>query len=285
METSKLFGITAVKKEAEDASSNDDKDIFGSTYSMLLMKHETSLFAVAPDISTDCKLSADQLKRETNIDEDKVFPVTTLYDNGVNKEGCELSSISGLKRRNEEMSKCLNEEMNWNCQHQRPNSAYLFTENDVEKHEVSHAKKKCFECDRCNKKFSRRSDLSNHQRTHTGEKPFECDICEQKFSLRSTLSRHQKTHTGEKPFKCDRCDKRFSRRSHLSNHQRTHTGEKPFQCDRCEKKFSLGSILYRHQRTHDGGKHFECEICKRWFSHSSALSRHRRTHTGEKPFE
>ena len=57
--------------EAEDTSSNDDKDIFGSTYSMLLMKHETSLFVVAPDISTDCKLSADQLKLEANIDEDK----------------------------------------------------------------------------------------------------------------------------------------------------------------------------------------------------------------------
>ena len=49
----------------------DDKDIFGSTYSIFSMKHETSLFAVALDISTDCKLSADQLKREANIDEDK----------------------------------------------------------------------------------------------------------------------------------------------------------------------------------------------------------------------
>jgi len=60
----------------------------------------------------------------------------------------------------EEMSKCLNDETNLNCQHQRPNSTYVFTENDVEKQEVSQTKKKPFECDRCDKKVSSRSNLS-----------------------------------------------------------------------------------------------------------------------------
>ncbi|XP_065583950.1 zinc finger protein 248-like, partial [Artemia franciscana] len=101
------------------------------------------------------------------------FPVTTLCDNGINKEGCELYCMTVLKRKNE--AKCLNDETNLNCQHQGPNSTCVFTENNVEKQEDSHTKKKPFECDICDKRFSRRSHLSNHQRTHTGEKPLECD--------------------------------------------------------------------------------------------------------------
>jgi hypothetical protein len=57
--------------EAEDTSSNDDKDTFGSTHPMFLIKNEMNLFDVPPGISGACKHKADLVKLELNTDGDK----------------------------------------------------------------------------------------------------------------------------------------------------------------------------------------------------------------------
>jgi hypothetical protein len=64
-----IFSLVFV--EAEDISSNDDKDIFGSTHSMLFIENEANLFAVSSGISGDFKLNADHFKLESNIDLDE----------------------------------------------------------------------------------------------------------------------------------------------------------------------------------------------------------------------
>ena len=51
--------------------------------------------------------------------------------------------------------------------------------------------------------------LTAHKRTHTGMKLYECDICNKRFTRGSHLVRHTRTHTGEKPYKCDVCTKNF----------------------------------------------------------------------------
>ena len=37
---------------------------------------------------------------------------------------------------------------------------------------------KRYECDVCNKRYTRPSRLVEHKRKHMGEKPYECDVCE-----------------------------------------------------------------------------------------------------------
>ena len=150
---------------------------------------------------------------------------------------------------------------------------------------ITDRRNKEYECDVCEKRFTRPGYLVIHQRTHTGEKPFECDVCQKRFSLKGHLTVHRRIHTGEKPFQCDVCQKRFSRTGDLAVHQRTHTGEKPFECDFCEKRFKRPGYLVIHQRTHTGEKPFQCDVCKKRFTQASHLAAHNRTHTGEKPYE
>ena len=57
--------------ETEDTSSNDDKDIFGSTHPMLFTEQEADFFTVSSYISVDCQHNADCLKQESNNDGDK----------------------------------------------------------------------------------------------------------------------------------------------------------------------------------------------------------------------
>uniref|UniRef100_A0A1I8HQT3 Zinc finger protein n=1 Tax=Macrostomum lignano TaxID=282301 RepID=A0A1I8HQT3_9PLAT len=141
---------------------------------------------------------------------------------------------------------------------------------------VVHRKAKPHKCKRCGKSFSAKHDLHVHSRSHTGERPFECKVCGKRFSISSSLTTHSRQHTGEKPFEC--------KQSH--NALRLHTGEKPFECKVCGKtQFSVSSSLTTHSRQHTGEKPFECKVCGKRFSVSSSLTTHSRQHTGEKPYE
>ena len=54
--------------ETEDTSSNDDKDIFGSTHPMLFTEQEANLFTFSSD---DCQHNSCYLKQESNNDGEK----------------------------------------------------------------------------------------------------------------------------------------------------------------------------------------------------------------------
>ncbi|XP_043233178.1 zinc finger protein 391-like isoform X4 [Amphibalanus amphitrite] len=151
-------------------------------------------------------------------------------------------------------------------------------------HGRSHAAKRPYRCDTCNKTFSLQWNLANHLRTHTGERPYRCDICNKTFAVQYSLTAHRRTHTGEQPYRCDICGKSFSQQCNLNNHHRTHTGERPYRCDICDKSFSQLGHLTSHHRTHTGEQPYQCDICSKSFSHGSHLTDHRRTHTGERPY-
>ncbi|KAL4717862.1 hypothetical protein ACJJTC_001011 [Scirpophaga incertulas] len=175
---------------------------------------------------------------------------------------------------------------------------------------------KQYQCDTCNKQFSRKELLAKHTRTHSG-KHYECDICKKKFNRSDNLRSHKRTHdprektkantclclycgrsfnnssnlivhmrrhTGEKPYKCDFCGKGFPRSSDLQCHRRSHTGEKPCICRVCGKGFSRSNKLSRHMRVHTGQKPYKCKYCEKAFSQSNDLTLHVRRHTGDKPY-
>ncbi|XP_041434311.1 uncharacterized protein LOC108704256 [Xenopus laevis] len=155
---------------------------------------------------------------------------------------------------------------------------------DLVKHQESHAGEKPCICSECGICFAHALDLSKHQKTHTGDKPIICLECGKCFTRRWYLSVHQKIHTGEKPHSCSECGKCFSRRSHLTLHQLIHTGEKTFCCSDCGKCFARRSRLTVHQRIHTGEKPYSCSVCGKSFRERSDLSVHLKVHTGEKPY-
>jgi len=115
-------------------------------------------------------------------------------------------------------------------------------------------------------------------------KNFECELCNKKFTKIEILKRHIKTHLKDKEFKCTYCAKTFDRRDVLNDHIRNHTGEKPFECTICKKKFTRGFVLLRHMRTHGEGL-YKCDFCMKGFDRKDTYRDHMRNHTGEKPFK
>ncbi|ENN81015.1 hypothetical protein YQE_02569, partial [Dendroctonus ponderosae] len=78
------------------------------------------------------------------------------------------------------------------------------------------------------------------------EGQFQCDQCDKAFSKQSSLARHKYEHSGQRPHKCDECPKAFKHKHHLTEHKRLHSGEKPFQCSKCLKRFSHSGSYSQH---------------------------------------
>ncbi|XP_028645105.1 zinc finger protein with KRAB and SCAN domains 4-like [Grammomys surdaster] len=55
---------------------------------------------------------------------------------------------------------------------------------------------------------------------------YQCNECERTFTRSRSLLEHKKIHTGEKPHQCDACGKGFTRTSYLVQHQRSHVGKR-----------------------------------------------------------
>lgn len=135
--------------------------------------------------------------------------------------------------------------------------------------------KKPFQCNQCEKSFSRHSNLKIHIRMHNGEKPYQCKVCKKGFRHSSTLINHARTHTGDRPYRCNICEKSFKQLGTLTEHTRLHTGVRPYKCDECDKRFIKSIDLVNHTRTHTGEKQYTCEVCEKSFSLKKHLTRHK----------
>ncbi|XP_055699590.1 zinc finger protein 892-like [Phlebotomus papatasi] len=147
----------------------------------------------------------------------------------------------------------------------------------LEKHEISHMKRKGYSCTFCEKWFPSNSSRQRHERIHTGEKPFTCSVCGRKFVQKEILKRHLIVHSAEKPYKCNQCDKQFTQKEILRQHVNRNHSANPVvevhKCFLCPKTFCHASGLSRHLLVH-AGRTFPCDVCRKEFVDKSALKRH-----------
>lgn len=78
---------------------------------------------------------------------------------------------------------------------------------------------------------------------------YECDVCEKSFSKNSNLTRHKEIHSSVKKYKCRSCKKRFKQKSGLYQHERLHDRVARYKCKICDKKFKQNGTLYVHMKT------------------------------------
>ncbi|GFU21341.1 hypothetical protein NPIL_341931 [Nephila pilipes] len=156
-----------------------------------LQEESVTLSAVGRCIRTAC----DTLLGMDYCDTDHVLKTTdSPFMGTISSNSIHLASFmepdkmdSNVKKKSE--SKCEN----------------LRSENNVCKQDSSlspskHAREKVFQCEVCQRFFSRKETLNKHMRTHTGEKPFQCQVCQRTFSRKQLVNRHMLTHSGKKDF-------------------------------------------------------------------------------------
>lgn len=185
--------------------------------------------------------------------------------------------------------------------------------------------KRKFICRFCGIKMSSAGSLMRHNLLHTGVKPFECDKCNRKFSrkdaLKAHLLAHEKDsvkHTLPRPFLCTKCPASYTMRYNLIRHMRqchqvharnrgnnalppannVHTQQQqqapleqaenrpkiqidpnnPLKCMHCNKMFATMKSLSTHVWYHNQERRFVCKVCSRAFKYATDLSRHVLTH-------
>lgn len=110
---------------------------------------------------------------------------------------------------------------------------------------------KKYECDLCEKTFSRKDGMERHQNSvHTNEFPYHCSRCRKGFYEDKDAKKHEASCTAT-VYQCEECDYFVLDRNKLHSHMTKHTGDKPFECpvDHCRKRFMRKTSLYRHKNT------------------------------------
>uniref|UniRef100_A0A336MQT5 CSON005192 protein n=1 Tax=Culicoides sonorensis TaxID=179676 RepID=A0A336MQT5_CULSO len=142
-----------------------------------------------------------------------------------------------------------------------------------------------FECEVCNKSYSRRQTLEEHLRLkHGSEKDlkFQCDKCQRKFISEKKLKQHSISHlpANEKMVHpCKYCDKKFTKSVNVIAHiKAVHIGLRPFICESCGKSFQSKGALKDHQITHSDEKPWACSQCPKRFKNQARLKTHEDIH-------
>lgn len=108
-----------------------------------------------------------------------------------------------------------------------------------------------FKCKVCDKEYTRQNHLQRHELTHGKRKVHVCKICNKTLTRFEHLKRHLTIHLKEKPFQCNICNRGFNRQEHLMNHVKRCKGDRIYICDICNKAFNREDSLELHKHVHD----------------------------------
>ncbi|XP_069675329.1 uncharacterized protein [Periplaneta americana] len=144
-----------------------------------------------------------------------------------------------------------------------------------------------FQCEFCDKGFTRQSQLQSHLYQHTGILPITCSYCQLRFRTQRDLKRHERSHSNI--YACDfpNCEEMFQRRVHLLKHITVHHPSE-FICDVCKKSFKTKCRLLVHMAVHQDTTQREvirCPYinCSRFYYHKRNLTFHiQARHKGKK---
>ena len=99
-----------------------------------------------------------------------------------------------------------------------------------------------YNCDKCEKSFTRKSDLTRHIQSVHDKIRYNCNQCAKSFSERGTLKRHIKSAHENVRYNCDKCDKSFAQNGDLNRHIKFVHEILRYNCDLCKQSFSFSSI-------------------------------------------
>ena len=94
-----------------------------------------------------------------------------------------------------------------------------------------------YNCDKCDKSFSKKSHFNRHMKSIHENVKHICDKCEKTFSLKHNLMQHIQSVHDNLIYDCDKCDKSFSRRNSLRRHAPTIHAKFRYNCNKCDKRF------------------------------------------------
>lgn len=98
------------------------------------------------------------------------------------------------------------------------------TLSELHEHNDAYHANEFHECRLCGSSYKR---IWVHMRSHAKKKPFTCEYCDRQFKYRLSLVKHLSVHTGVKPYKCGSCKEKFV---NSTDHQR-HQCAQPTSCD------------------------------------------------------
>ncbi|XP_064645788.1 zinc finger protein 667-like isoform X2 [Lineus longissimus] len=250
-------------------------------------KHEDSTSGtlyLCPRTDTDCSfqtMNMNNLMSHLRCHEDGTVYACPYKDGGctyqTEKRGNLRSHLKTHLRVDEDRYKCEAESCDFKC-----NKNYLLVRHKKSVHGFQ--EKRDFECEICNKKFTRNQRLQMHLRIHANESPYICDQCGKTFASKQWLNVHLKIHHGTEKYICETCSKSFPAKTYLAKHRKTHEEAKKFLCDVCPKAFKRSDHLQCHKRMHTGEKPFLCNQCGKTFKQICGLQAHKKVHSGEKPY-
>lgn len=195
------------------------------------------------------------------------------------------------------------------CQHEGCGSSYSKREHLTRHVKAVHVRSsnqsleelKQFQCKLCHARFTYNHGLTRHmKRSHWNVNlPFECNKCLKRFRKKSELQGHSYVHTGVLPFECRDCGERFLKRFWLTRHQRKHVANKAadtqvYACDCGEIYFDINELESHKETEHGRGEANDdvdngddvykttpvhlCLVCDQSFARKQYLRAHLRTH-------